>query len=213
MSETIDQAVCGFTPDDLAQVLSDLLPVGWVWPRDEDAVQQKLLRGLAPELARIYDRDCDLLDESFACGALEALTDWERVLGLPDPCTGLLETIQERRAAVCAKMAVTADMTLESMQTYLRGLGYDVEIEEGPGRFDFTVHAITTTPISFRAGSSVAGERLRTWGNNLLECGIEYIKPAHTRPVMDYHVPSVWDGGLSDWDGGYTIFDQERPRT
>ena len=58
------QAVCGFTQDDLAQVLSDLLPVGAVWPRDADSVQQRVIAGMAAEFARIYTRDCDLLNES-----------------------------------------------------------------------------------------------------------------------------------------------------
>ena len=32
----------------------------------------------------------------------------------------------------------------------------------------------------FRAGSNRAGERLTTWGNNVLECEMERLKPAHT---------------------------------
>ena len=202
------QTVCGFTPADLAQVMADLMPVGWVWPRDPDSVQQRTLAGLAVEFARVYTRDCDLLSESYPCGALETITDWERVLGLPDPCTGPLETLQQRRAAICAKIAMYGGATLESIEDYLRTLGFDVDIEEGPGRFDFTVWTVADTPVWFRAGQSACNESIRIWGNEMLECGIEYIKPAHTRPVLSYLVPSEWDGGASFWDDDESIWDQ-----
>lgn len=202
------QAVCGFTPDDLAQVMSDLLPVGWVWPRDPEAVQQRTIAGLAPEFARIYTRDCDLLAESDPCMALETITDWERVLGLPDPCTGLLETLQQRRAMICAKIALYGRATLVSIEDYLRTLGFDVEINEGPGRFDFQIWVAAETPVWFRAGQSTCNERIRTWGNIMLECGIEYVKPGHTRPILNYLVPSEWDEGASVWDDDESIWDQ-----
>ena len=201
------QAVCGFMPDDLAQVMSDLLPQGWVWPRDPRSVQQRTLAGMAMEYSRLYVRDCDLLAEADPCNALETLSDWERVLGLPDPCTGPLETLQQRRAAVCAKIALFGDTTLESMQDYMRRRGVDAELEAGPGRFDFTVWTPEVNPVWFRAGQSTAGERIRIWGNQMLECGIEYIKPAHTRPVIAYLVPAEWDSGQSVWDNGDTLFD------
>jgi uncharacterized protein YmfQ (DUF2313 family) len=208
VTEIQSQAVCGFTPDDLTQVMADLLPVGAVWPRDARSVQQRTIAGLAVEYARVYTRDCDLLNESYPCNSLETLTDWERVLGLPDPCTGLLDTIQQRRAAICAKMAVVGSATLQSVEDYLNDLGYDVEVEEGPGRFDFTVWTAGTTPVWFRAGNSVSGEPIRVWGNLLLECGIEYIKPAHTRPELHYLVPADWDQEESIWDLGETWWDE-----
>lgn len=201
------QAVCGFTPDDFVQVLGDLLPQGWVWPRDPDSVQQQFLAGLALELARIATRDCDLLEESYPCGALETITDWERVLGLPDPCTGLLGTLQQRRAAICAKISTVGGSTLEAMQSYLRSLGFDVDVEEGPGRFDWMIWTVADTPVWFRAGQSTCTESIRIWGNEMLECGIEYIKPAHTRPVLIYLVPSEWDDEATEWDGGDSIWD------
>lgn len=202
------QTVCGFTPEDLAQVMADLLPQGWVWPRDADSVQQRTILGLAGELARIYLRDCDLLNESYPCGALETITDWERVLGLPDPCTGMPETLQQRRAAICAKMSIVGSATLQAIEDYLNGLGYRVEIEEGPGRFDFTVWVPEVSVVWFRSGQSLSGERIRSWGNLMLECGIEYIKPAHTQPNMHYLVPADWDGAESTWDLGESWWDE-----
>ena len=198
------QAVCGFTVEDLAQVLSDLLPSGWVWPRDPESVQQRVMLGLAEEPRRILARDCQLLEEAYPCEALETITDWERVLGLPDPCTGPLETLQQRRAAICAKIAYVGGATRQAVEDFLNGLGYKVEVEEGPGPFDFTVWTAGNTPVWFAAGESTAEERIRTWGNTLLECAIEYIKPAHTQAILHYLTPAEWDDGSSEWDEGET---------
>lgn len=201
-------APCGFTPDDFWQVMSDLLPWGAVWPRDPATVQQQTLAGLAVEFARINDRDCDLLAESYPGTATETIDDWERVMGLPDPCTGPLDTLEARRNAVLAKMASSTDPTPANIQAYLNSIGFQVEIEEGPGPFEFTVYAPADTSIWFRASTSLAGDRLRSYGDNRLECAIEYIKPAHTVPNLVYLIPSEWDGQASVWDSDQSIWDQ-----
>jgi uncharacterized protein YmfQ (DUF2313 family) len=202
------QAVCGFSVEDIAQVLADLLPEGWVWPRDADSVQQRTMLALAAEYHRLYARDCQLLAESYPCGALETLPDWERVLGLPDPCTGPLETVQQRRAAVCAKMSTFIAPTVRGIEDYLRTLGFEVEIEEGPGPFDFQVFVAGLNPVWFRAEGSSATESIRIWGNDMLDCGIEYIKPAHTRAILNFLVPADWDSGASVWDDNDTFWDE-----
>jgi uncharacterized protein YmfQ (DUF2313 family) len=134
MSDVLEQdepqSVCGFTGDDYAEVLADLLPPGVVWPRDAETVLMRTMRGLAEEYARIHERDCDLLDESYPGSSTEAITDWERICGLPDECTGPLETLQERRAAVLSKLASRGG---QSKQYYIDGaaiLGFDITIRE-----------------------------------------------------------------------------------
>lgn len=197
------QSVCGLTADDYAQVMLDLLPRGRAWPRDDDAVQTRVLRGLAEEFARVSGRACDLLAESWACGAVEALTDWERVLGLPDPCTGPLPTVQQRQRAVCAKLASLGCQTIDCYEALALALGYEVEIAEfepfrashnacgdplcdEPWTFAFSVTAEQTTITYFRAGVSAAGEPLAAWGNDALECAILAVAPAHTIPIFAY---------------------------
>jgi uncharacterized protein YmfQ (DUF2313 family) len=127
MSETLEpQAACGFTGEDMTQVLADLLPQGPVWPRDPDTDLMKTMAGLAEEFARLLARDCDLLTESYPGTATETITDWERVCGLPDECTGPLETLQERRQAVLAKLALRGG---QSRQYYIDGaerLGFQI---------------------------------------------------------------------------------------
>ena len=52
--------------------------------------------------------------------------------------------------------------------------------------FAWQVNAPETTIWEFKAGHSTAGEPLRTWGNEKLECVIERLKPAHTEVLFAY---------------------------
>lgn len=81
--------------------LQALLPQGPAWPREPDSVTTKLLQGLAEELARLDARFDDLVEETDVRTATELLTEWERVLGLPDDCLAGqdLSLIERRRLA------------------------------------------------------------------------------------------------------------------
>lgn len=222
----LDQPVCGLSGDDYAQVLADLLPSGLAWPRDPASVMQRTLRGLAEEWARVTERDCDLLAESYPCGATESLSDWERITGLPDPCTGPLPTLQQRRAAVCAKIAAQGGASEAYFIALAEALGFEVlEVEyfqpfrAGLSRVGERLYSeewlygwrvVVISPVTFvyfRAGLSAVGEPLRTWGNELLECAFEAVKPAHTVLLFAYRTESQWDDGDSIWDGGASHWD------
>lgn len=193
----------GMTADQYLIALQALLPRGAAWPRDASAVLTRTLRALAEEFARIDERAGDLIEESDPRTTLELLPDWERVAGLPDACYGELSTIQERRAALAAKLTRLGGQSRAYFIDLAHQLGYEVTIDEfrpfraGIGRagdpvygqawlFAWRVNAPETTIRYFRAGQSVAGERLRTWGNTLLECAISRVKPAHTHVIFAY---------------------------
>jgi uncharacterized protein YmfQ (DUF2313 family) len=208
------QPVCGFTADDYAQVLADLLPRGWAWPRDPRAIVMRVFAGLAVEFSRIHGRDCDLLAEAYPGSAVETLSDWERICGLPDPCTGPLETLQERRLAVLWKLAARGGQSRAYYIAVAARLGFDITITEfdvfraSRNRAGDPVHGAdwlwawrVNVPadsdiIYFRAGQSTAGERLRSWGSNILECVLRLLKPAHTILLFAYLPRQVWDSGL-----------------
>ncbi len=78
--------------------LQALMPSGAAWPRDPVHVQTRTLAALAEELARVSARFDDLSGEADVRAADELLTDWERLLGLPDDCqAGLALSIADRR--------------------------------------------------------------------------------------------------------------------
>ena len=224
------QQVCGFTADDYTQVLADLLPRGWAWTRELSSVQMLVISGLAAEFARIHARDCDLLAESYPGTALETLTDWERICGLPDPCTGVLGTIQQRRMAILAKLAMRGGQSRQYYIDIAAALGFTITITEyqpfrvGKGRasehlsgLDWIFYWRVTSfeqnqkIYFFRTGQSATREPLRYWNNSLLECVIRAIAPAHTLVQFAYQNSwAIWDdpADQSRWDDSNTIWDQ-----
>lgn len=192
------------TAADYLEQLKMLLPPGQAFPRDPGTTLHNLLEGMAIELARVDGRGEALPLEANPASTNELLSDWERVAGLPDKCAGVLEeTLQGRKNALLAKLSSTGGQSPAYFIALARTLGYVVTIEEfrpfragrsrvgdaltnGPWLFTWRVHAPRTSIISFSAGISGAGERLRTWGNDTLECKINQLKPAHTLALFAY---------------------------
>ncbi len=95
------------TAPSFSAALLALLPLGRVWPRETGATLVRVIDGLAEVVGRWAGRTGNfLLIEAFPPAAGVLLTDWERVLGLPDRCLVDWEpTIDERRAAIREKLA------------------------------------------------------------------------------------------------------------
>lgn len=171
--------------DYLAQLLG-LLPPGAAWTRERDTNLARLLRAVGEELARVEGRGCELVAESDPRTTDELLADWERVLGLPDPCTGEITDPAERRAAILARLIATGDQSRTYFERIATALGLTIVIQEYE---------------PFRAGHSGASEGLsngpwkHTWtvhveeadpGTSALECLFARLKPAHT--LIDQYV-------------------------
>jgi uncharacterized protein YmfQ (DUF2313 family) len=196
--------------------LQQLLPTGPAWTRDADAWLTRLLDALAQEFGRLDDRAARLIEEADPRTTLELLTDWERVAGLPDACTGRIAvTIPERRAAIVSKITARGGQSPSYLATLAASLGYAVAIEEfRPLRAGFRAgdrcHStawafafrmdvlppadvpggdfvtVSVSDTRFRAGSGRAGDRLRSFGSTALECVIGRAKPAHTVAIFAY---------------------------
>ena len=192
------------TAADYLEQLKTLLPPGQAFPREAGTTLHSLLDGMAIELARVDGRGEALPVEANPASTNELLSDWERVAGLPDKCSGVLEeTLQGRRNALLTKLTSTGGQSAEYFIELAASLGYTVTIKEfrpfragrsyagdpltnGAWVFTWLIRAPATSIISFRAGVSASGERLRTWGNNALECKINQLKPAHTIALFAY---------------------------
>lgn len=175
------------------------LPRGYAWDAKVDPATNlyKLLQAVADEAARVDCRGCDLLDEVDPRTTFELLEDWERVLGLPDHCTEQGTTLQERRNAVLWKLNLLGGQSKQFFIDLMAYFGFQITITEfRPFRaglstagqplyneewiYCWEVNAPLDTFIYFRSGISTAGEPLRTWGNDILECILNQLKPAHT---------------------------------
>lgn len=192
------------TAAEYREQLKALLPPGQAFPRDPGTTLHDLLDGMSIELARVDGRARGLPKEANPSSTNEMLTDWERVAGLPDKCSGVLEeTLQGRKSALLTKLTSTGGQSAEYFIELAASLGYTVTIEvfrpfragisvagdaltNGPWAFTWLIRAPEVSVTEFRAGLSVAGERLRTWGNDTLECKINQLKPAHTIALFAY---------------------------
>ena len=193
------------TADDYAQQLRALLPTGAAWPQEPDAVLSQLLAGEAEELARLDARSHRLLDETDPRTAYELLGDWERVLGLPDPCTAAATTLSARRLACWRKLAYQAGQTPAFFIALAASIGFDIEIHEfdpdvdaydsslaaevaaGRWRYIWRVHVLNAGTFNYMVAGDPAGTALLEGEASLdLECIISAARPAHTHVIFTY---------------------------
>ena len=189
------------TNADYSLLLRNLRPRGPAWPAED-----RFLDGQAVELARVHNRALDLLDEADPRSSREMLADWEEQAGLPDDCSaGIATTLQERRAAVTAKLTSRGGSTIAFFEGIAAALGYAIEIAEfrpfiaglgrcgdrlnGPPSVRFYLRIRVTGPrvTLFRAGASQAGDRLGKIARaEDLECRIGQVVPAHLSLIFSY---------------------------
>lgn len=178
---------------------------------------QDLLRAPAELLAGLELRSLDLLEESDLRTTVELLPEWALWLGLAEDCTdGLPETALEQRFAAYRKLTTPGGQNRFHYREVAQALGYDVELEdlvefqafvaEGSDAEDpcydddwafvLEVHAPEVTPRFARTGVSVCGEPLATFGNELLSCTLDRLKPAHVLFLYAFDLPYV---GYAPW--------------
>ncbi len=173
--------------DDYKQQLIALLPTGPAWPAMQtDNDFTRLLDALAEELARVDGRAQNLLEEVFPNTTVELITDWERVAGLPDSCTGVLSLLQQRRNALMGVLTIERSLSKQFFIDIAARLGFSITITE---TLDFVWQvnaALDGDAIYFRVGSSTIGGPLVQSDNGLLECVMTALKPAHTTVTFNY---------------------------
>jgi len=173
--------------DNYKQQLIALLPSGPAWPAMQTENDfTRLLDAMAEELARVDDRAQNLLEEAYPNTTVELLIDWERIAGLPDECTGEIMLLQERRNALMGVLTIERSLSKQFYIDIADRLGFSITITE---TLDFVWQvnaALAGDSVYFRVGSSTIGDPLLSSSNNLLECVMQSLKPAHTTVTFNY---------------------------
>jgi uncharacterized protein YmfQ (DUF2313 family) len=203
-----------WTAADYLAALQGFMPRGWIWPRDPDAVQTKALLGLVSIYQVNGERAAFLLVDGFPATTTELLPEWEATLGLPDPCAGASPSLQARRGQVVARFTNPGGQSAAYFTAYAAALGFTIVVRnDAPFRAGFgrcgdhiggpewghvwSIDGGAAQTVYFRTGASAAGEPLESWGNKVLECELNALKPAHTILRFLY---DLWDHPGDTWD-------------
>jgi len=112
-----------FTP--WGSAIAKLLPPGKLWNLEADSALQRLTVAIGDEFARVQARASDLIEETDPRTADETITDWERVLSLPDDLvTSIPATLAARRVAVTQKFVARGGSNDEFYDVLCDACGY-----------------------------------------------------------------------------------------
>lgn len=132
-----------------------LMPPGEAWRTETGSALSALLSVFAAEFAKIDARALDLLNEADPRSTLELLTEWEKAVGLPDPCIGTPTNLNERRALVHQRLTSRGGQSVAFFSEIAEKLGYDIRIDE---------HRPFTCGLSECGGTDQCGEpEIRFW--------------------------------------------------
>lgn len=193
------------TAEDYYDQLVALLPPGPAWDVERVPEIRELLQAGSLELAREDLRLSDLLAESDPDTVRELVPDWERVMGLPDPCLGENPAFEDRQLAVRRRLVEVGGQKPAFFVQLAITQGYPaatITEHRAPrfgvsrfGRAHFGTWAaqfmwtLNTGPrrrLGRRFGASYFGERFGANPSGALECVIRRSAPAHALEFINY---------------------------
>ncbi len=189
---------------DYTAQMNALLPVGKLWGSlREDPIMQNLLAALATEFARVDVGAERLLNEFDARTTFDLLPEWEAFAGLPDACSGLGTTLQQRRDAlftaltsvggqsrqyfidVAARLGF-AGATITEFEPHTVDASVDAPIYGQDWRFAWRVTAPMPAIQQMTVDADVDASLGEQAPTTRLECIINRFKPAHTIALFSY---------------------------
>ena len=115
---------------DFRLALARLLPRGRIWRVDSSSMAMATMGALAPTYTRSAAAAAQLLIDASPATTVNLLTEWEESLGLPDPCTPLDPSVEQRSAAVRAKFGARGSLTTAYFVALAAALGFAISITE-----------------------------------------------------------------------------------
>lgn len=195
-------AVPAWSAQDFLSAFLRLLPRGRAWSDNPNSVEAQSLAPLMPIYQRQAARAAYLLQDAFPVAPVELLPEWEYTLGLPDPCAGPSPSLQVRQQQVAARFVAAGGQTPAYFINVAATLGYPITITEfTPFRVGqpvgqplygdawthtWQLNAPTFTIKRFEVGHDTVGEALASWGNTVLQCELNRLRPAQTTLLFNY---------------------------
>lgn len=184
--------------------IRQLLPPGPAWELEAGTTKEALIEAIADIYARIYQRTSILIRDSNPLYAAEMFESREAEAALPDPCWGGDATMLERHEGLIHRWRSRGGQSPAYYKALAESIGFSIEVEEyrhfqaGASHAGDKVsndswnHAWAVIASNEHikdimvAGFGSAGDPLKKWGNEMLECMIERYKPAHTTVLYKY---------------------------
>jgi uncharacterized protein YmfQ (DUF2313 family) len=176
------------SPQDYGALLDALLPGGPAW---RDDLTARILEAWAEEFSRLDARVAQLIEEADPRTADELLSEWERLLGLPDECfTNIALSIQDRRRLAWQKLTARGGQSRAFFIALAATLGVPgCTITEA---FDGNPHHWrVNVPLQVASArwmncTDDCTDALQMYQPNLIECPIRERKPAHSEVFFAY---------------------------
>nr|WP_194299968.1 putative phage tail protein [Acetobacter musti] len=190
-----------FSVADFKKALLSLLPRGRIWSREPDGLPAQLMEVWAPTYVRQSARAANLIVDAFPATTTELLTEWQETLGLPDPCAGDNPTLAQQRSQIVSRLTDTGGCSEPYFISLAAALGYTITITQFTrSRFGRTFGTtfggdawsyawqvnMPEFTISHLTFGDQFGKAFASWGDTVLQCEFERLKPAHTVLIFNY---------------------------
>lgn len=119
-----------FTLAQYTGALKNLLPRGRVWSRENSGIQHGLIEGLAKSFQQMDEDAVQLLIEAFPSTTTDLIDEWNATVGIPDPCFGAPENIEQNRQYIVAKLIADGGQTVDYYKSIAASLGLIITIRE-----------------------------------------------------------------------------------
>lgn len=197
--------VIATTAADYTQQQMHLLPIGPAWPQEGSNTSVRLFEPTGNALQALHQRAEQLIEEADARTTSELLDDWERVVGLPDPCLDPPGSTAERRRRVVQRLTYQGGQSVAFFLGFLEALGYpgvtvtefrpmrvtskcNAALNQGGWRYGWRVNVPEAANKKVMTVRGRCNDPLASWGDPGLECLLAVHKPAHTRLFVGYGV-------------------------
>lgn len=192
-----------FSADDFLQLLQNLFPPGIAFPRAPDTVQTDFLKALSDVQGATAERQCNLLVDAFPATTVELLPEWEASLGLPDPCWGPDVTLEQRQAAVLARLLADGGQSIPYFIQFCTNLGFPGTTFKEFNAFRcgmyvgqplygidwnyaLQVNNPTLKAYYFQTGIDTTGTPLSWWTDSALICELRRVLPGHVVVIFNF---------------------------
>jgi len=170
-----------------------------------DNASSRALPPVGAALQSMHARAEQLIEEADARTTSELLDDFERVVGLPDPCLDPATSTAERRRRVVQRLTYQGGQSVAFFTSFLAALGYagitvtefrpmkcnskcNAALNQGGWRYGWRVSVPTSAVKKVMTVRGRCNDPLASWGDPGLACLLAVHKPAHTRLFVAYGV-------------------------